>query len=91
MSDWYKEDRTVELELDEEDIKQGVTLHQKTIHYHTTNGGDTCPSCKSNGGQFLDIENPGESWTQTHCAYGCGYLNLDDYYHGRKKKENKNN
>lgn len=79
MSDWYKENRTVEIELDEEDIKQGVTLHQKTIHYHTTNGGDTCPSCKSNGGQFLDIENPGESWTQVHCAYGCGFLNLDDY------------
>lgn len=50
MSDWYKENRTVGIELDEDDIKEGVTLHQKTIHYDTTNGGDTCPSCKSEGG-----------------------------------------
>ena len=79
MSDWYKENRIVEMELEEEDIEKGVTLHQKTIHYYTANGGDTCPNCKSNGGQFLDIENPGDSWTQVWCAYGCGFLNLDDY------------
>jgi hypothetical protein len=32
MSDWYKENRTIDIELDEDDIEQGVTLHQKTIH-----------------------------------------------------------
>ena len=93
MSDWYKEkNRLVEIELDEDDIKEGVTLHQKTTHYYATDGGDICPSCKSKGGQLLNIENPGESWTQVWCSYGCGFLNLDDYYNGNsREKHNKEN
>ena len=77
----------MEIELTQEDIEEGVTLHQRTVIDEVANGGDYCPSCKSDGGQFMEIENPGEPWTQVWCAYGCGFLNLDDYYNGSNRKE----
>jgi hypothetical protein len=76
----------MEGELTEEDIEEGVTQHQRTVIDKVANSGRFCPSCKSDGGQFMEIENPGESWTQVHCAYGCGYINLDDYYEYNRRK-----
>ena len=62
-----------------------VTAHQFEVLNIAAKGGDYCPQCKSNGGQYMSVENPGEDWTQVHCAYGCGYYNLDDYYKPLKK------
>ena len=63
-----------------------ITEHQLEVFELVTNGGDFCPQCRSEGGQYMVIENPGEEWTQVHCAYGCGYLNLDDYYDSEKQR-----
>lgn len=60
-------------------MSKEATEHQNTVINEVTNGGDTCPKCKSEGGQYLEIENKGESWTQTYCCYCREYLNLDEY------------
>tara|TARA_R110000823_G_scaffold30147_10_gene86706 strand:- start:395 stop:598 length:204 start_codon:yes stop_codon:yes gene_type:complete len=62
-----------------------ATEHQNTVINEVTNGGDTCPQCKSEGGQYLEIENKGECWAQTYCGYCKEYLNLDYYYDPNKK------
>ena len=58
-------------------MNKEATEHQKIVHSQTTGlDNNTCPQCKSEGGQYLDIENKGESWTQTYCCYCRKYLNL---------------
>lgn len=39
----------------------------------------TCPKCKTNSSQYLEIENPGEDKTQVYCSYDCGYIYIEDY------------
>lgn len=52
----------------------------KTIDKHTTGAGIfaefTCPSC-STSQPVPQIENEGENWTQVHCKYGCGYIEIN--------------
>ena len=63
------------------------TAHQREVHDTTVGRAhNECPQCFSNGGQYLSIENPGEDWTQTYCAYCREYINLDDYYEKEKQR-----
>jgi hypothetical protein len=59
--------------------KEQPTEKQIAVWEETTDGGNECPNCASHGGQHLEITNPGEDWTQTHCAYCRAYINLDNY------------
>jgi len=69
-------------------MSKEATEHQKIVHSQTTGlDNNTCPQCKSEGGQYLDIENKGESWTQTYCGYCKEYLNLDHYYNSNINEE----
>ena len=63
------------------------TEHQKEVLEVVTKGGDYCPQCHSEGGQYMMVENPGEDWTQVHCAYCREYINLDNYYEYEKEKQ----
>ena len=54
--------------------------HQELVFDTVTDYGFTCPQCKSTGGQHLQIENVGDSWTQTWCCYCSEFINLDNYY-----------
>ncbi len=56
-----------------------TTEHQDMVFTEVTDDGHTCPQCKSEGGQHLKIENPGDSWIQIWCCYCREYLNLDEY------------
>tara|TARA_R110000824_G_scaffold201352_1_gene385351 strand:+ start:389 stop:583 length:195 start_codon:yes stop_codon:yes gene_type:complete len=60
-------------------MSEKATKHQKAVFDKVTDDGHTCPKCYSEGGQYLQIENKGESWTQIRCSYCREYINLDEY------------
>ena len=64
-----------------------ITEHQETIFNEVTDDGHTCPQCKEEGGQHLQIENAGDSWTQIYCCYCREYLNLDEFINQKKQDE----
>ena len=49
-----------------EKLASHCTLHDGWVEFK-------CPECKTEQG-VPAIENPGETKTQIHCKYGCGYI-----------------